>query len=86
VPLFYYLIHWYVFHSLMLLMLFAQGFHGSDLQFGPFLFGRPKAPSGLTLPYVYLVWLSVVALLYPLCRWYGQYKSAHRDNPLLRYL
>ena len=70
----------------MLVMVFAQGFHSSELLFGPFSFGRPKAGSGLTLPYVYLVWLGVVVLMYPLCRWYGQYKMAHKENKWLRYL
>lgn len=86
VPLFYYLIHWYIVHSIMLVMVFAQGFPLSELVFGAFSFGRPKAGSGLTLPYVYLVWLGVIVLMYPLCRWYGQYKMAHKENKWLRYL
>jgi len=86
VPLFYYLIHWYVLHSILFIMVFAQGFHSSDLLFGPFQFGRPAKGSGLPLAGVYAVWLSVVALLYPLCRWYGKYKAAHKENAWLRYL
>jgi uncharacterized membrane protein len=86
VPLFYYLIHWYVLHTIMLIVVFAQGFHAADLQFGAFLFGRPKSPSGLPLAGVYGIWFGVVCLMYPLCRWYSAYKSAHRDNKWLRYL
>jgi uncharacterized membrane protein len=86
VPLFYYLLHWYLLHTLMLLLMFLQGYHWSDLDFGPFRFGRPAQESGLKLGAVYLVWISVVVALYPLCRWYGGYKSRHPGNKWLSYL
>ena len=86
VPLFYYLIHWYVIHALALGLAFAQGFRWRDLPFGPFEFGRPHVGYGFDLPGVYLVWLGVVAALYPLCRWYGRYKAAHREVWVLRYV
>jgi len=85
-PLFYFLIHLIVIHAVMFIMVFGQGFRPADLVFGPFKFGRPAAGSGITLPYVYGVWLGVVAFLYPLCRWYGRYKESHRENQWLRYL
>jgi uncharacterized membrane protein len=86
VPLFYYLIHWYIVHSILLIILFSQGFHWHDLQFGPFNFGRPKQESGLPLWGVYIVWISVVIFMYPLCKWYGKYKQAHPEKKWLRYL
>jgi hypothetical protein len=85
-PLFYFLIHLIVIHAAMFIMVFGQGFRPADLVFGPFKFGRPAAGSGITLPYVYGVWLGVVAFLYPLCRWYGRYKASHRENKWIRYL
>ncbi|HEY1053602.1 MAG TPA: heparan-alpha-glucosaminide N-acetyltransferase domain-containing protein [Emticicia sp.] len=86
VPLFYYLIHWYLIHSIMFVMLYMQGFQYKDFVFGPFQFGRPQQPSGLELGGVYLVWLAVVISLYPLCKWYSNYKAAHKDIKWLRYL
>ncbi|HTI92928.1 MAG TPA: heparan-alpha-glucosaminide N-acetyltransferase domain-containing protein [Puia sp.] len=86
VPLFYYLIHWYVLRCAMFIMVFAEGFHIRDLIFAPFQFGRPAKGSGLPLAGVYAVWLTIVVLLYPLCRWYGRYKAAHPEKTLLRYL
>ena len=86
VPLFYYLVHWYVLRSAMFIMVFAEGFHIRDLLFTPFQFGRPAKGSGLPLAGVYAVWLAIVVLLYPLCRWYGQYRAAHPEKTLLRYL
>jgi uncharacterized membrane protein len=87
-PLFYYLLHWYLLRLIFFIVIFAQGFHAADLEFGPRKFGRPgpATTSGLSLFYVYLVWLGIVALLYPLCRWYGRYRSAHPENKWLRYL
>ena len=85
VPLFYYLIHLYLIHLLMFVMVFLQGYHWADLQFG-FNFGRPKTGSGVGLGAIYVIWLSVVALLYPLCKWYGNYKAEHPENRWLRYL
>lgn len=85
VPLFYFLIHWYIIHPIMFLIVFLQGYGPSDLVFGT-NFGRPKAPSGLHLGWIYLTWLVVVAGLYPLCKRYGQYKERHRGKRWLRYL
>ena len=86
VPLFYYVIHWYLIHIIMFVMLFFQGFELKDLVFGPFQFGRPKLPSGLEIWYIYPIWIGVVLVLYPLCKWYSNYKADHRDNKWLRYL
>jgi uncharacterized membrane protein len=86
VPLFYYLIHWYVVHLTMFVIVFAQGYKASDLVFGPFKFGRPDTGGGVSLPYVYLIWLTIVILMYPLCKWYGAYKEANKSKSWLRYL
>lgn len=85
VPLFYFIIHLYVIHGIMVLIMFLQGFNFSEMSFEPFRYGR-AAGSGISLGLVYLVWLGIVTFLYPLCRWYGNYKSAHNDNIFLRYL
>ena len=85
VPLVYYLVHWYLLHVLMFVLLYIQGFTTKDFVFG-FNFGRPLVTNGLPLWGVYIVWICVVAALYPLCRWYNRYKETHRDNQLLRYL
>lgn len=85
VPLFYYLIHWYMFHSLLFIIIFAQGFGIKDLVFG-FNLGRPNTWAGLSLPMTYLVWISGVVALYPLCKWYSRYKTQNREKEWLRYL
>jgi hypothetical protein len=85
VPLFYYLIHWYLIHSLMFGMVFLQGYNWKDIPIGTFSFGRPPN-SGIELDVIYFVWLGVVAALYPLCRWYARYKTTHKHLVWLSYL
>ncbi len=84
VPLFYFVVHWYILHSFLFIIVFLQGYHFSDLVFG-FNFGRPKGPSGVNLLWVYILWLCVVAIMYPLCKWYGRVKHTS-SNRWLRYL
>ncbi len=85
VPLFYFLVHWYILHPLLFLILYLQGFKSTDFVFG-FNFGRPKAVSGVSIGLVYLIWMTLVLCLYPVCKWYGKYKASHSGNKLLRYL
>lgn len=85
VPLFYFLVHWYIIHPIMFMIVFLQGYKISDLVFGTNL-GRPKGISGLDLGWIYLIWIVVVLLMYPLCKWYAKYKETHREKQWLRYL
>lgn len=85
---FYYVLHLYLIHALSTLAFFLRGHSVSDAwNFGeqfPFLFLIPGEGGGLGL--VYLVWLAVILLLYPLCLRYDRYKSAHREKWWLSYL
>ncbi len=85
VPMFYFLVHFYLIHLIMFAMVYLQGFHSSQMVFG-FNFGRPKEGSGVNLWIIYLIWLCVVIVLYPLCKWYGTYKTLHKEKQWLRYL
>ena len=86
VPFFYFLIHLYLLHFILLMILFLQGFQWKDFIFANFRFGRPAVRSGVGLRWIYLIWAAVVLLLYPLCKWYGRYKGIHREKKWLRYL
>ena len=80
VPMFYYLCHLYLIHLGAIVLSVIQGFQPSD-------FDKGLPPGyGVNLGMTYIVWISVVALLFPLCRWYDRYKSAHKDNKWLSYL
>jgi hypothetical protein len=54
----------------------AQGFGAEQLMTIMFFFPEGY---GIGLPGVYLVWLVVVVLLYPLCRWVASIKARRRD-------
>ena len=84
VPLFYFVIHWFIIHPLMFAMVFMQGFKPADLVFG-FNFGRPKVGDGAALWVIYLIWIAVVIMLYPLCNRYGKYKEDHKEKKWLSY-
>lgn len=81
VPLFYFVVHFYLIHLLAILMLLLQGFNFSQMEFATGTFGRPRAlQSGLPLWTVYIIWIGVVALLYKPCLWYAQYKAANKQK------
>jgi uncharacterized membrane protein len=86
VPLFYWLIHWFIIHCLAIGVFLCQGFRYADLQFGGFGFGRPKTGGGLALPGLYLAWLALVIFLYPVSKWYGNYKSSHPEKKWLSFM
>lgn len=88
VPFFYFLVHFYLVHIALLALLLFQGFHWHQLDFASGTFGRPKGvQSGVSLGIVYLIWVSVVVILYKPCLWYGRYKSQNKNrNWWLRYI
>lgn len=83
VPFFYYIIHLYLIH--IVAMIFAQfsGF-GWQAMILPEWF-IPKG-FGYDLTVVYLVWIGVIILLYPLCKWFDTYKKSHKEKWWLSYL
>lgn len=77
VPFFYYVIHFYLLHTLLVVLFFATGYSTKEIVQVPFLF-RPVT-FGFSLPIVYLIWICVVASLYLPCRWFKKYKETHRQ-------
>ncbi len=78
VPLFYFLLHFYLIHAIMFIVLWAQGISWGQMEFATGTFGRPTTiGSGIKLWAVYLIWMVVVAILYKPCVWFGQYKATH---------
>jgi uncharacterized membrane protein len=86
VPLFYFILHFYLVHVLTIIMLLLQGVEWRQLAFTTGTFGRPTDMStGVPLWGIYLIWVFVVAALYLPCFWFGRYKATH-DYWWLRYL
>ncbi|MEW6405200.1 MAG: heparan-alpha-glucosaminide N-acetyltransferase domain-containing protein [Chloroflexota bacterium] len=79
VPLFYYVLHLILIHAIAITLSYVR--YGE----APWFFGtgwmlRFALPPdyGYGLPIVYLVWLGVVALLYPICYWFARIKQSSR--------
>lgn len=85
VPMFYFILHFYVIHALAVLAAWLR--YGSST--ARFIFNplpsmggpRPLFPAnfGYSLWTVYGVWLLVLVLLYPVCRWFANVKNTRRD-------
>jgi uncharacterized membrane protein len=71
VPLFFYLLHVPLIHGLAVFWAWLRSVDPSNF--------------GYDLPGVYIAWIVVLAVLYPLCRWYSGVKARHPGG-LLSYL
>jgi len=76
VPMFYYILHLFLIHTLAYGFALWQGGDGSFLSLDVQSF---PAWYGTNLAGVYLAWLVVVALLYVPCRWYAALKARRKD-------
>jgi uncharacterized membrane protein len=78
VPMFYYILHFYLIHLIVVIVFYLSGFTAKDIN-GPnhiFLFRPPTFGFGLWG--VYAVWIFVVIALYPFCKKYDSYKSSNQ--------
>ena len=79
VPFFYYILHFYMLHTLATILFFTRG-HAFTDGFQS-IFGIPFnfliAGEGYSIGIVYLIWALLVLSLYPLCKWFSHYKQTH---------
>lgn len=78
VPLFYFVVQWFVAHALAIALSLAAGKPVTHL------FGMPGATpplpgAGFGLGVTYLVWLAGLAVTFPLCRWFAGVKRRRTD-------
>ncbi len=82
VPFFFYVLHIYLIHVLAIAANAAAGKPTAGLfNYMINVFTAPQLFQGVgfTLPWVYAAWLVVLALLYPLCRYWQGLKARRRD-------
>jgi uncharacterized membrane protein len=88
VPLFFYILHFYVLHTINIILFISRGHSVSEGMKGvqglPFKFMIPG--EGYPLWVVYAIWISVVVAVYPLCKWYDRYKTNNPGKKWLSYL
>jgi uncharacterized membrane protein len=87
VPLFYYFLHVFVIHifAIVGILIFGGNWHDMILTAGSFL-NENLSTYGYSLFVVYMIWIGVVLLLYPLCKKYMVYKANNKDKWWLSYL
>ncbi len=88
VPLFYYFLHVVLIHSLAVAICYVRYGNAYWMFQSPDVANYPVTPPprwGFSLPTIYLLWLLVVLLLYPGCRWFAALKQRRRD-PWLSYI
>ena len=82
VPLFYYMLHAALAHVAAIVICYARYGDVHWMFESPSVSAYPITPPpgwGLPLWGVYVVWLGVVAAMYPLCRWFAGIKARRRD-------
>lgn len=82
VPFFFYVLHIYLIHVLSIAANAAAGRNVDglfDYMMNSFLAPEKFEGLGFSLGWVYLTWLVVLALLYPLCRYWQGLKARRRD-------
>jgi len=88
VPMFYYLLHLYLIHGLAVIAAVVTGYGFSSMvNFQTWVTMTESLQGyGFDLWVTYAVWFFVVAILFPLCKWFDTYKSNHREKWWLSYL
>jgi uncharacterized membrane protein len=87
VPMFFYIVHIYFVHIIALSAALLTGFSLSDMIFDRWITQSEALRGyGFNLAVTYLIWLAVLAVLYPLCKMYDRYKTQHKENWWLSYL
>jgi uncharacterized membrane protein len=82
VPFFFYVLHIYLVHALAMVANTTMGRDASGMfNYMLNVFVAPERFQGLgfSLPWVYVAWIVVLAILYPLCRWFAALKARRRD-------
>ncbi|MGZ5920442.1 MAG: DUF1624 domain-containing protein [Rhizomicrobium sp.] len=81
VPLFFFVVHFFLIHLLavaaseMRYDRVSEMFQSPDLRHFPF--SQPPG-WGESLPVIYAIWLGVVLLMFPLCRWFARVKQQRK--------
>jgi uncharacterized membrane protein len=87
VPFFYYILHLYLIHLLALLFAQLTGFGWQVFILPTWMSRVPELKGyGFSLAVVYLIWIAIILMLYPLCKKFDAYKQAHKDKWWLSYL
>ena len=78
VPFFFYLLHLYLLHlAAFIATLFSYTWNETTQSLTTM--SEFPAGYGFSLMIVYPIWIATILILYPICRWYNNYKSTHKN-------
>lgn len=87
VPFFYYIVHIYIIHFFAMVFAWVTGFGWQKMIVTGWVTESEVLKGyGLSLGYVYVIWIAVVLLLYPMCKKFSVYKQNNKDKKWLSYL
>ena len=87
VPFFYYILHIFIIHIGAIIGLLITGKDWKIMIFNQSAgSSNPFVDYGYSLGITYLIWIGIVALLYPICKRYMNYKISHKNKWWLSYL
>lgn len=81
VPMFYYLLHIFLIHLLAVVALVLTGRPWQQMVVDNWVTAVPQLQGyGFSLLVTYLIWIVLLVVLYPLCKWYDRYKRTHQQQ------
>ena len=87
VPMFFYVSHIFAIHISATIAAMLTGYNFSDMIIDFFVTLQPELQGyGFGLPIVYIVWLLILAMLYPISSWFNKIKTNNKDIWWLSYL
>ncbi len=79
VPMFYYLLHLFFIHTFAIVGAIISGYKWQDMILSTRVNASPQLKGyGFYLITVYIVWIGLAIILYPLCRWFDKYKRRNQ--------
>ena len=86
VPFFFYIIHIYAIHLLAAILAELTGFSFDSMVLNGFVSTNQQLIGfGVNLGWVYVIWLFILFMLYPMCKKFSNYKLNHKEKWWLSY-
>ncbi|WP_207515864.1 DUF1624 domain-containing protein [Longitalea luteola] len=87
VPMFFYLVHIYLIHALAVVAASVSGYKWSDMILTGWVSMNAQLQGyGYSLIFVYVLWIILMIAVFPLCKWFDEYKRVNRSKWWLNYI
>jgi uncharacterized membrane protein len=81
VAMFYYLLHIFLIHLIAIIGAAILGYHWSDMILSTRVNVAPQLKEyGFSLITVYIIWITLIIVLYPFSKWFDKYKRSHQST------